>query len=451
MRASKLLRWIVACGLLLRVLLWCFQVVPAGDDGERYYTESHNLVTHGVFSTDTHAEPHPTAHDLPLWPGTMAGLLWATGSKAATVRLAGALNIALMFGAVLFLLSALGRPPFNADDRGKAVAAAILLFLPDSFPYSLFHMPDPMALFFLCGAIAFFFRGVYGSRGWLLASAGAFGGAILSKPICLPVACAFFLTLPFLLNGALLRRCGWALLCFVLMGLILAPWFLRNKRAFGTAGLTTISGTNLYSCNWNWMVQSWPEPKRSEALRQNAAIEAQANAHDLMTQSNILGAYAKEQLMAHLPDYALFTLQRHPRLYAGTGTVALLRYLGEENACYALTKRTPQGNPTNDFSKRDLFVGWGFQVAAFTLLALCYVAIVGGWARGLRHAFASRHLLSHQSIAFGVAFGGVLLLAVVIGPVVATRYRFIMIPFFAMLASLLFGGGREDAEPLQAS
>ena len=49
---------------------------PAGDDGLRYLTETINLVDHGVFSTDRNVVapnvPKPDAHDLPLWPSTMA-------------------------------------------------------------------------------------------------------------------------------------------------------------------------------------------------------------------------------------------------------------------------------------------------------------------------------------------------------------------------------------------
>lgn len=437
MRVSNPLHWIIVVGIVLRIVLWCFQVTPAGDDGERYYTESQNLVEHGVFSTDSGSHPHPTAHDLPLWPYTMAGILWLTDSKSATIRLSGILNISLMLGAVLFMLSLLRRPPFHASTRGKVLATAVILFLPDSIPYSLFHMPDPMALFFLCGAMAFFFRGIYGSRKWLMLSAAFFGLAILAKPICLPIAMAFFTSLLFLLRTSFLRRVGWLSLSCALLGMILLPWVLRNQKAFGRAGLTTISGTNLYSCNWGWMVQTWPTQKRSEAQRQNKIIETQVKSFDLMSRSNILGRYAKEQILTHLPEYAYFTLLRHPRLYLGTGTVALLRYLGLEGPCRALSGINPDGTPTEDFTTLDYAMGWGAQMGGFLLLAINYAIILVGLFFGIRDALRSRSLLSQQSVSLGVALGGIILLAIVIGPVVATRYRFLMIPFFAALASFI--------------
>ncbi len=77
-----------------------------------------------------------------------------------------------------------------------------------------------------------------------------------------------------------------------------------------------------------------------------------------MVQSQKKGAYAKERILAHLPQYGLFTLKRHPRLYGGTGTVALFRYLGLERICNCLDvlwgfrpvsrKRCPRGLPLHE-------------------------------------------------------------------------------------------------------
>lgn len=436
MKASE--AWLLAvviAGLLLRLTLWCCQANPAGDDGERYYAESRNLVEHGVFSTAGEGESvAPDAHDLPLWPGTMAALLWATGSKAITVRLAGLLNIALMAGAVAFLVTLLGRKPFECGTTGKALGAAVLLFMPESVPYSLFHMPDAMALCFLCGALAFYFRGVYGTRRWLLGAALLFALAILSKPICLPMAGAFLAMLLVVLPSSLPRRVGWMAACAAIVALSLTPWVIRNKVAFGTAGLTTISGTNLYGCNWGWMVKQWPETKRTEALRQNVEIEAQTEGLDKMARSKALGAYARDQLIGHLGDYLWFTVCRHPRLYVGTGTIALLRYLGADGACAALGAE--HISPTVKVTPGDKAVAWLVQGGSLLLLLALYLTMAAGAFLGLRRAMRSGRWLSTETVAWGCAIGGVLLLAVVIGPVTATRYRFVMLPFFALLAAL---------------
>ena len=71
MKGSKVLKWVVVCGIGLRIILWFFQSAPEGDDGMRYLTESLNIVRHGVFSTGEGDAPLPSAHDMPLWPAIM--------------------------------------------------------------------------------------------------------------------------------------------------------------------------------------------------------------------------------------------------------------------------------------------------------------------------------------------------------------------------------------------
>ncbi len=438
MKTSKLLFLVLAAGILTRIVLWCCQSNAAGDDGERYYRESQNLVEYGVFSSEIGTPPSPTAHDLPLWPTTMSGILWLTGSKAITTYIAGIFNLALMCGATFFLLSLLAAPPFNCGTKGKILAAAVLLFSPESIPYSLFYMPDTMALFFLCGALKFFFKGIYVSKKWLIGATLMFSAAVLAKPICLPVSIAFIFSLLLILPTPFLRRCAWVLACLALLTGSMLPWYMRNKQAFGTPGLTTISGTNLYGCNWGWMVNSWPESKRIEALEQNKAIEARAEEFDLMRRSKILGTYAKDQILTHWGDYLLFTIKRHPRLYCGTGTVALFRYLGAEGCCTAITKSTQDGQPSSDFTRRDSVIAWSIQYVSLALLAAIYLIIICGIVSGACAARASGRLFSMASVAFFAALGGMLLLALVIGPITATRYRFIMLPFFALMASFAY-------------
>lgn len=438
MKVNNPLVWVFGIAILLRLLLWSFQVAAPGDDGERYYAESKNLVEHGVFSSDRTSPPAPTAHDMPLWPGTMAGILWITDSKPLTVRISGLLTISLMTCAVWFIVSLLGREPFHCSTGGKALAAGVMFFMPEAIPYSLFYMPDAMMLFFLCGALNLFFKGIYERRVDLLASSVLFGFAILSKPISLPIAGAFFVALLFVLPTSFLKRILWVCACFILVGAMLSPWMLRNKAAFGQAGLTTISGTNLYKCNWKWMVKKWPEPQRTETMKANQQFEDSLADADLMTQSKAMGKYAKEQILTHFKEYVAFTLQRHPRLYFGTGTIAVLRYLGLEGACAVLEDASGGGTSVAVPTQNDKVIAWGMQGLSFVILGLAYCVILVGFLRGGWAALKSKSLFSLRSIAFLSAFGGVLLLAIVIGPITATRYRLAMIPFFAILASMAF-------------
>lgn len=428
--------WIFGVALVLRLVLWSFQVSALEDDGERYFAECCHLVNDGVFSFSTTTLPEPTAHDVPLWPGTMAGMLWLTGSEQATIRLAGLLNIFLMAGAAGWVVALLKRKPFGCSLAGQVLAAGVMFFLPEMVPYSLLCMPEAMMLFFLCGALNFYFRGVYERRGYLLGAAAFFALAILSKPISLPLAGSFLFALLFILPRAFPKRILWVCACCVVIVGMLSPWILRNRAVFGNAGLTSISGTNLYGCNWGWMVEQWPEPRRSEALAQNQHFEASLEGMDAMTRAKAQGAYARDAILSNFTDYALFTLRQHPRLYFGTGTIALLRYLGQEGACAALKEASGIKTHVEAPTPWETVLAWGLQGVSLVFLAIGYLIILVGMLKGGWRALKSKSLFSSNSVAFLSAFGGILLLAVVIGPVVATRYRVAMVPFFAILASM---------------
>ncbi len=162
MKAS---RWILSVALLgigLRVLLFLFQDNPQGDDGLRYLTESLNLVDHGVFSTDATRMPRtPSAHDLPLYPAIMGVFYWMTNSVGATQIMAGAFNLTLVVGCVFLLCSMLRNKPFCFTDKAIAVSLFVFLFMPESFVYSLFHMPDQLAVFCVVLMLWFYFKGCF--------------------------------------------------------------------------------------------------------------------------------------------------------------------------------------------------------------------------------------------------------------------------------------------------
>lgn len=439
-------------GLAFRLLCWCLQVKPEGDDGNRYYAESQNLVNYGIFSSESGNPPPPTAHDMPLWPATMALFLKVTGSRTCTVRLAGMLNLALYAGAGLLLAAMLKRPPFALGERGRAVSLWVFVGLPETWAYSLFHMPDTMALFFLTVALYLFARGVYGRGTWLLASASAFALAIYAKPICLPLAMAFALASLIVSPHRWLKRLALTAGFVGLILLMLSPWVLRNKRAFGTAGLTTISGTNLYACNAGWMINSWPEAKRQAALDNRATFEADIRSLDLMAQSKAKRKFAQEEIKRHWKEYLLFTLKSHPRLYFGTGTLAFLRYFGLEGACTALEEKTGQGSFRAPATQGDRVLAYTLQLVTFSILGLLGCSILVGAGRSLHAAIASLRpatcWLTPAVVAWSFAFGGILVCALVIGPVVATRYRFIMLPFFAIFAGFALRAP-PPSQPLQ--
>ena len=445
-KINKFFWCIFAIGIGLRLLLWTFQANAAGDDGERYYAESHNLVVHQTFSSNSvtnEGKPYATAHDLPLWPGTMAGILKVTGSKSATIRIAGLLNLALYAGAALLLASLLAVRPFNVGRLGQSIAIGLFLFIPESIPYSLFYMPDAMAVFWTVLALWAYFRALYNEKKfvWFVVSFFSFSLAILSKPISLPLTGAFVVITPFLMKRQWWVRVGTTVLFVVIVAGMLYPWVMRNKRAFGTAGLTTISGTNLYSCNWGWLVQQMPPKQKAKILEEDKAYESTLAGQDLMKRSQNLGAYARSKISEYWKEYALFTLKKHPKMYFGTGTIALFRYLGMDGACTALERQYGSGRFAKEATTMDKVFAYILQGAALLLLTLCYFLVAIGFSlaigRTIKCMRNGKSIFSDPIIAVACAALILLMFAIVIGPVTATRYRFIMIPFFAVLASFI--------------
>lgn len=447
MKVSKL-KLVVALGLALRVALWALQVDPAGDDGRRYLRETINLVDYGVFSVDQNVPvgemPSPDAHDMPLWPATMAVFYKLSQSVAFTQYASVALNVLLMGVTVWFLGLILRSEPFCVGENGRALGCAVLLFMPDSIMYSLYHMPDMMAVCFVTIGMWSYFKFINSTRFRFMVSYSLFWGlAILSKPICLPLFVALLLALPFVLQTPPFRRIVWALAGFAFVAVMLAPWVIRNQRAFGTAGLTTISGTNLYFYNWKRLVQTFSSDEQAKCYAEMRALESRLQNTDKMASSKAYGAYARKQILAHLPQYVQYTLVQHPRMYVGTGTVAMLRYLGLNRICYALEDLGGKGNhPPNElpvtYSTIHRIIGIGIQVVSWLVLLGGYLLIIFGIVNIMRRV---KSITARERILWLCPLLCLMLLAVVIGPIATTRYRFIMIPYFSILAAFAIPNG----------
>ncbi len=446
MKLSKSTWTIFAVGIALRLALWSFQSAPEGDDGLRYLSESVNMVRHGVFSSASFMEaknvPPPSAHDLPLWPGIMAGYYWMTDSIRRTQYLAGLTNVFLCALGALMLCSMLKNKPFGFSDRQVAVGCGVYLFMPDTIIYSLCHMPDQLAVTAIIVSLWFYFRAVSGRRLALVGATLSFVTAIYAKPICIPLSAALILALALILKDVWWKRATMMLACGLAVVACLHPWTVRNRHAFGTAGLTTISGTNLYVCNWGRLVEQLPSAEKAKEQESMKRFETSIQADDLMRQSQEKGAYAKERILAHLPQYGLFTLKRHPRLYGGTGTVALFRYLGLERICDCLDALWGSGlsrgravNPDRPYMIYEKAVGVTVQVFSWMVLLGGYVLVLAGLWKGLCFVISSRENRLQNGLVYLCPILCLVLLALVIGPITSTRYRFIMIPFFAMIAA----------------
>ena len=448
MKRNKAFWWIIAVGVGLRLVLWCFQAVAFGDDGAWYATLGVNLVDHGTYSMDKFVAPgvplRPSAHYLPLWPAVLAVFYWISGSFAAMQYMAGLFNIALCLGGALLMALVLRSEPFGFNRRQIAVSAAIFMFLPESITYSLCTMPDMLAIFLMLLSLKFFFKALYGSRICFAGLAAALLAAIYAKQICIPFAISLIAAIPVLSKGGKLKSVMVAAVCATVVIAGLSPWIARNKMAFGTAGLHTIPGTNMFYTNWGRFAAQLPG---NECRKEKQAMEnfmSEISKYDDMKISQLQFDYAKDRLMANIGRYAVYTLKTHPRLYGGTGTVALLRYLGAERVCEALdcmwgsgkSKGCETPEPEIPYSSWEKAVGVLLQIVAWSILLAAYVIAGVGLVRGFSRAKRIEDGASRLSafIAYLCPLLCLAMFAFVLGPNVTTRYRFIMTPFFAMLA-----------------
>ena len=166
--------------------------------------------------------------------------------------------------------------------------------MPDSVIYSLYHMPDMMAVCFVTvGVWAYFRYCTSGKISYVFAYGVSFGLAILAKPICIPLFAALTIALPFAAKASVVHKILASVMAFFLVGVMLAPWVARNKATFGTAGLTTMSGTNLYACNWGRLVGRLPPDESSKCKAEMKRFEQGLTGLDKMSSSKKMGEYAK--------------------------------------------------------------------------------------------------------------------------------------------------------------
>jgi 4-amino-4-deoxy-L-arabinose transferase-like glycosyltransferase len=410
--------------LLSRLLLLYFAVTLCGDDGRRYLQEAANLANHGVFSDwSDQRTPQPTAHDLPMFPLFMAAILRITGRVDLTTSVTACVNALLYAWAVVGIYGL----AFMMLSRWKvALCSAIVAgIIPEGILYSILYMPESffLALFIWANVFLMVYLRQGGER-YLLAAFALLGLAVLAKPIGLPYAIVMaLLVLVFGRNRRLLGRIGLLTAAAVVFLLVLSPWIVRNYLVFGKPALSTVAGTHLFDWAYADMLADMPTSER-EAIEARTRDEVQqAEKCPPFERSEALGRIARREIIAHLSAYARTTLKRHPRLYAGTGTVLLFRLLNDEEAALALQHWSfhPVEIAFSQIPLRARLV----QLGSWALLALCYLAVLVGAAGLVRR---------RQWFALTFLLLGFSTFSLVLGPVVTTRYRLVLLPFLSILA-----------------
>lgn len=424
-------RWVllILAGIVgIRLCLALLGENLAGDDGDRYLQEAVNLWDHGVFSMIESENPHPTAHDLPLFPAMFALIYGASGDPQTAGRIVSALNC-LLFGIAALGVYALADRLVRRKDVALAAMLAFGCF-PETLPYAAFYMPDSLFLALFLWSLVFFLDAIRNPvAGGLALSALLFALSILAKPIGIYLGIVLF---ALFVGVSLHRKTGirklvtCSLAAWMTAAAALVPWCLRNDAVFGVFGLSSITGTNLFFYNYRYMLEDMGTVRVQEVMEAKKAAalaELPAGRVNPMTEAVALGGVAKREILRNLPNYAAMTIKRHPRLYVGTGTIALLRLLGDGEGIQALESALADRSRWKQVPVRVLML----QGASWLALLCGYGAAVMGVAvlAGKRHFAPLAFLL-----------GVLLYFAVVIGPVVHTRYRLAMVPFLSVLGGV---------------
>ena len=421
--------WLL-CGLicLSRLLLIPFATYLQGDDGPRYLREAINLHDSGVFSSLAGHAPPPTAHDVPLYPLLLSVLLAVFPAVSVTEHVAAAFNCVFFTAAAAALYGLAWRLSGRAS---IAVTAAIVFALfPETVPYSVFYEPDSLfTAMFLWAVLFIVFFLQSNAKAWLLSSAALLAAAILVKPIAeyywpvLGLLPLFFWPGKLNLPG----RAGWIVAGLCLQIAVISPWLLRNERDFGSPVLSSITGVNLFRENYRLLLEDM-DPSNARAIQEKQAAAAATAAgpawDNPLIESKRLGAIASQQIRSHWQSYLVMTLKHHPRLYLGTGSLALLRLVGDQAgvAQMEVWQSHPSLHGANQLPLSLLVL----QVASWLVLALAYLAA----AAGVVALLVSRQWLPLLLTLLTLGY-----FAAVIGPLTITRYRLPMAPFFALLAA----------------
>jgi len=366
--------------------------------------------------------PSPTAHDLPAFPAIASVVIYFVKSLPLAGKFISMLNSFAFAGAALVIYritGSLGGPHFLS-----AMAMIVFGFSPESLPYSVFLMPESMFLFvFLLAvycAIRFWQeqRIRYGILAFWLSAV-----SIWFKPIS-----TFYFTVLIVAAVAIaVRTRRWAQCTAVIaagcliQAFVMMPWMARNQREFGYPDISDVTGGNLFECNYRYMLEDlWHDQAKAAKylhdLREKMEVENPTVQSNPLAEARLLAMVATTGIKAHPFGYIKTTLIRHPRLYAGTGTVALFRLLG-----------LGFGDPLAKFPEpRIKVVFYAAQFVSWLILLCVYLCVF----RGLVVLYRAG-----QHFALAVILINIGYFVFIIGPVVATRYRMVLLPFFAIAAA----------------
>ncbi len=226
----------VAVALAARIGFVCW--APGGVSGDAFWYHFYALQILGGAGY-SYLDGSPVVVWMPGWSLLLAGLYAALGPDPHFGMFANAALGAATAGLLVWLGARLFRPAIGL------VAGALYAAWPGNVYYAATLMTESAFNFALVLCLALLARGVEaGGRvrdAWLFAAGLAFGLATLirSEPLALTPVLLLFLACSLRPPRQALRAAGGLLLA---LGLVLAPWVVRNYQAFDRVLVTAASG-----------------------------------------------------------------------------------------------------------------------------------------------------------------------------------------------------------------
>ena len=194
------------------------------------------------------------------------------------MRTASAMN------AVFFTLACAGLFGIARLLSGRAsfafAAVAIFASFPETWPYSLFHMPDSLFLFVFLWSIFLLISFLKTGVMWkFLFAFGLLALSTLIKPASLYFGAVFAAWALLFWPGRvrLWRSLGWIACGFALQLAVLSPMIVRNRIVFGHSVLTTITGVNYFRENYRMLLED-TRPAEAKAVLQEQEDAARQRA-----------------------------------------------------------------------------------------------------------------------------------------------------------------------------
>jgi 4-amino-4-deoxy-L-arabinose transferase-like glycosyltransferase len=416
--------------IFARLIVLYYAKSLEGDDGIRYLTEAANLLQFGIFSHELSNNPSPTAHDMPLFPFWLAALILLSDDIENAIFISAFFNC-FFFGLTCWAIYLLSWRLFK---KKSVCLFAVIVFglFPETFPYTLYHMPDILCITFFTWSLLFlvlYFQIL--ENKYLIFSSLFLGLAVMTKPIIIIFVFIFLSSILawFFSQREILRGVKSSITLLILFSAVISPWIVRNFVTFGQVGISSISGSNLFNYNYKYLLQDkYPNEfefllnKKSDVILKGLSDEQKSNP---MLISARLGSLAKEEILSNFTAYLETTLKRHPRLYIGTGTPALFALLGDNSAAAELKQFVSKDKNFYELSRRVQLV----QSISWIVLAILYLASLFG---------VTCLVINKKWVQLLLLLGICCIFMAIIGPVTYTRYRFVLLPTLSILAAYGF-------------